>query len=103
MSSDLTPFLQHANAQVKAELIANHLTDAGDQAFLLWKAYLKRIRPVPETVAKALNAQLMLAAEAAGITFDTEAEAIFAADLAGDALWDHLYPDVQRMWLLKAT
>lgn len=100
--TDLTPFLQHANAQIKSELIANNLSDAGDQAFLLWKAYLKRIKPVPEMVARVLSDQLILAADAAGITFESEAEAVIAADLAADALWDHLYPEVQRMWLEKA-
>lgn len=100
--SDPQAFLTHAEAQVKAEQVAKQLTGDGVQVFLLWKAYLKRIKTPPIPIIESVNEYLILAAGVTSTVFDSMVEASLVADLAGDILWNALDEKAQREWLLKA-
>ncbi len=101
--SDPQHFMPQALAQVQAEQILMTLSEAGRESLLLWKAYLKRIRPVPEHVYDEVAETFIKAVEAAVVAFENAEAAALAMDITGDALWNALDEQAQYAWLLKAV
>jgi hypothetical protein len=97
--TDLTPFLDHAEVQRKAELIAEQVNNV--DCLLLWKAYVKRIQPVPIDVLLHVSTELSLWAGFAGVVFDSMDERLLVADMVGDAFWNRLDEQQRYAWLLK--
>lgn len=99
--NDFSPFLRAATYQQYAAQVLETLSADGDEAFLLWKAYLKRIKPVPAGVAMGLTKHMAAAIQEIGVKIEPE-NAILVADLVGEALWRKLTDDARQEWLLKA-
>lgn len=98
--SDLKPFLEHANIEVKAEQIAAALTDEARDALLLYMAYKKWIRLVPNGVMNAAINAFSECAVAVPVPFDTMAQASAVMDKAANLLWPKDERE-SRAWLLK--
>jgi len=98
---NLDPFLPFAFAEALSKKLEPMLTQDDCERLLLWKAHLKRMRPIPsEVLAGAVGtfrAVLILARANIG---DVEVEQL-TMDKLGDLLWDQLDDETRRAWLLK--
>jgi hypothetical protein len=96
-------FLARADAEAKARQIADVLTADQRATLLLWKAYVKRIRPAPAPVLTAACYGFAYAALYVPAEFEDGQTEALAMDLTGDLLWNALDESARREWLLKAV
>lgn len=100
--SNMDSFIPFAFAEVNAPLIAPMLTDEGRDHLLTWKAYLKRMRPVPYDVMRMALGSFNAAVAGANLVITNIKVEELTMDKVGDLLWDQLDESAQREWLLKA-
>lgn len=103
MSSDLTPYLRHALADELANEIHQHISRIDRDELLLWKAFVKRMKPVPQMVLASAAQAYRYAAETVGIRNQNADDAALVMDKLGDLVWNELDDAARREWLLKAT
>jgi len=97
------PFLRHALADNTAEQIVSHIAELDRNELLLWKAYLKRIKPVPVSVLFFATEAYRNGSETVGLRIQDGDDSALVMDKVGDLLWDDLDEAAQREWLLKAV
>ncbi len=100
---NLDAFIPFAAAEVAAKKIEPKLTDDYRKALLLWKAYLKRMRPVPNPVLINAVAAFKAVAVLSRVEFDSVKVEQLTMDKLGDLVWDQLDETARRAWLLKAV
>jgi len=96
VKTDPAVFMPHAKGQVYSVLIEAALTEQGRADFLLWKAYLKRIKTPPLDLVQKIVDHLQAAAKLRDIGFDTEFEGELTADLAGELVWNKAGDEARR-------
>jgi hypothetical protein len=105
---DEKPFIPYAKASNMAWQIINQLViedrdHIHRERLLLWKAYIKRIKPVPdEILADAVTAFRQAMAWAKVEPADAN-EAQLVMDMLGDLCWAAINESARREWLLKAV
>ena len=103
MDEEFAPFMRHALADEFAKQVASQLIDTERDALLLWKAYVKRMRPVPEAVLKAAVAAYRNGEEAVGVQIMDADDAGLVMDKVGDLAWHALDDAGRREWMLKVV
>lgn len=103
MNSDLTPFLRHALVDELAQEILQHISQLDRDFLLLWKAFVKRMKPVPPIVMVAAIQAYGYGAETVGVRIQDANDEALVMDKLGDLLWNALDESVRREWLLKVT
>jgi hypothetical protein len=92
--------MAHAEAKSAAKFIVELVDDK--DAFLLWKAYLKRIRPVPVDVLQKVSSEMALAMAKAGAGAVLRPDIVgLAMDTVGEMIWKQLDEQGHYEWLLK--
>ena len=98
LMTDPKLFVERFEAREAAQHIVGLVEDK--DAFLLWKAYLKRIRLVPGDVLLKASGEMAKAMTLAQVALRPELSAL-AMDYAGEMLWNQLNKDEHYQWLLK--
>jgi hypothetical protein len=98
-----SPFMRHALADNMAKQITANIAETNRDALLLWKAYVKRIRPVPQPVMAAAVQSFYFGSETVGVQIQDADDQALVMDKAGDLLWNALDESARREWLLKAV
>jgi hypothetical protein len=98
-----SPFMRHALADNMAKQITANIDPFDRDALLLWKAYVKRIKPVPQPVMVAAVQSFWVMSGTVGILIEDGDDQALVMDKAGDLLWNALDESARREWLLKAV
>lgn len=101
MSANLKPFLRHTLSDMFAKQVAAQLNDLDREALLLWKAHVKRIRPVPKPVMEAAVTAYRDGEERVGIQIQDAQDVALVMDKLGELVWETLDEAGRREWLLK--
>lgn len=99
---DSNPFLRFALADELAKQVVVQIADLDRDYLLLWKSYLKRMKPVPDAVLLDAVQAYRYASESVGLRIQDGNDGALVMDKAGDLLWNELDDDARHEWLLKA-
>lgn len=99
--NNLDAFMPFAMAEVLSKRMVTNLTPDDCDKLLLWKAYLKRMRPVPNPVMIDAVATFKAVAVLSKVEFTSAQVEQLTMDKLGDLVWNELDPAASRAWLLK--